>query len=61
MAQKYPKKIEIAGGDLSGEIRTEKLISIPASDVQNGWMATQLVTKRCDFGPLGFRAQLAHP
>ena len=56
-----PKKSRLRGWDLSGEIRAEILISIPAMDVQNGAMASQLVTKRCDFGPLGFRAQLAHP
>ena len=32
----------------------------PALGLKNGWMATRLVTKRCDLGPLGFRAQLAH-
>ena len=54
-------KSRLRGWDLSGEIRAGILISIPTSDVQNGWMATQLVTKRSDFEPLGFRAQLAHP
>ena len=50
-----PNKSRLRGWDLSGEIRGEKLISIPASDVQNGWMATHLVTKRCDLGlGLGF-------
>ena len=48
-----PKKSRLRGWDLSGEIRTEILISIPASDVQNGWMATHLVTNRCDLGSLG--------
>ena len=55
------QKSRLRGWDLSGEIRAGFLISIPASDVQNGWMATHLVTERYDFGPLGFRAQLAHP
>ena len=55
------KKSRLRGWDLSGEIRAGILISIPASDVQNGWMATQLVTKRCDLGSLGVPARLAHP
>ena len=56
-----PKKSRLRGWDLSGEIRTEILISIPASDVQNGWMATHLVTKRCDLGSLGVPGPASTP
>ena len=59
--QMTPKKSRLRGWDLSGEIRTEKLISIPASDVQNGWMATHLVTKRCDLGSLGVPGPASTP
>ena len=33
----------------------------PAGDVQNGWMATQLVPKRCDFGSLGVPGPASTP
>ena len=33
----------------------------PAGDVQNGWMATQLVPKRCDFRSLGVPAPASTP
>ena len=32
-----------------------------AKDVQNGWMATQLVTKRCDLGSLGVPGPASTP
>ena len=58
-----PKKSRLRGWDLSGENRAGILRRIPPRMCKtvNGWVATQSVTKRCDFGPLGFRAQLAHP
>ena len=33
----------------------------PARDVQNGWMATQLVPKKCDFGSLGVPGPASTP
>ena len=35
--------------------------SNPTSDMQNGWMATGLVTKRCDLGSLGVPAPASTP
>ena len=59
--QMVKTKLSLRGWDLSGEIRTEKLISIPAANVQNGWMATPLVTKRCDLGSLGVPGPASTP
>ena len=58
---KSEKKLRYGPRDPSRKIRTEILVKIRVRNVQNGWMATHLVTKKCDLGPLGFRAQLAHP
>ena len=55
------KKVEIEGvGPIWRDPRRNSAYK-PALGLKNGWMATQLVTKRLIFGPLGFRARLAHP
>ena len=55
------KKVEIEGvGPIWRDPRRNSA-EFPARDVQNGWMATQLVTKRCDFGSLGVPGPASTP
>ena len=55
------KKVEIEGvGPIWRDPRRNSA-SNPASDVQNGWMATHLVPKRCDFGSLGVPGPASTP
>ena len=55
------KKIEFEGvGPIWRDPRRNSA-SNPASDVQNDWMATRLVPKRCDLGSLGVPAPVSTP
>ena len=55
------KNVEIKGvGPIWRDPRRNSA-EFPAGDVQNGWMATQLVPKRCDFGSLGVPGPASTP
>ena len=55
------KKVEIEGvGPIWRDPRRNS-VQKAVPGVPYGGMATHLVTKRCDFGSLGFRAWPAHP
>ena len=55
------QKVEIEGvGPIWRDPRRNSA-EFPAGDVQNGWMATQLVPKRCDFGFLGVPGPASTP
>ena len=55
------KKVEFEGvGPIWRDARRNSA-SNPASDVQNGWMATRLVPKRCDLGSLGVPGPASTP
>ena len=57
----WVKKIELEGvGPIWRDPRRNSA-SNPASDVQNGWMATRLVPKRCDLGSLGVPGRASTP
>ena len=55
------KKSRYGPRDPSRKIRTEILVKIRVRNVQNGWMATHLVTKRCDLGSLGVPGPASTP
>ena len=55
------KKLRYGPRDPSRKIRTEILVKICVRNVQNGWMATHLVTKRCDLGSLGVPGPASTP
>ena len=56
-----PKKVEFEGVGPIWRDPRRNLASNPGTDVQNGWMATQLVTKRCDLGSLGVPGPASTP
>ena len=51
--EKLCKKVEIEGGRPIWRDPRRNSASAGLSGLQNGWMATRLVTKRCDLGSLG--------
>ena len=55
------KKSRYGPRDPSRKIRTEILVKIRVRNVQNAWMATHLVTKRCDLGSLGVPGPASTP
>ena len=61
LVQKCEKRVEIEGVGPIWRDPPRNSAEFCCNIAQNGWMATHLVTKRCDFGLLGFRARLAHP
>ena len=55
------KQVEFEGvGSIWRDARRNSA-SNPASDMQNGWMATRLVPKRCDLGSLGVPGRASTP
>ena len=55
------KKVEIEGVRPIWRAPERNSASNPASDVQNGLLATRLVTKRCDLGSLGVPGPASTP
>ena len=59
--QKMVKKVEIEGvGPIWRDPRRNSAYK-PGLGLKNGWMATQLVPKRCDFGSLGVPGPASTP
>ena len=61
VSKKGRKKIEIEGVGPIWRGPRRNSAELPAGIMQNGWMATQLVTKRCDLGSLGVPGPASTP
>ena len=61
MVNKWSNKVEIEGAGPPWRDPRQNSAYNRAANVQNGWMATQLVTKRYDLGSLGVPGSASTP